>query len=254
MVMHKRNKQKGMGSRQNAQSFGGISPNPAPRSRMSATGVTHLQQMDFNVMQADPVPARCTSVHKWCIVASLASSTTPAQCGTEYVLNINGLFDPDLTGGTHQPYGFDQYAALWSKNIVKYCDVRLTTTCPAALNWTGAVAVLAQPDSTFTGLTGLALSDVLEKQGGDRVLIESTGETSELCLRIDLAKLCGLTPAEYIAQDRYSGSSTANPTTPAYLRMALANFTNVTSNTIAIFLELAFVVEWYDRIVLPASN
>lgn len=243
-----------MGARQNAQSFGGISPSPVPRTRMSATGVTHLPRLDFNVAQADPVPARFTAMHKWDIVASLASAIVPAQCGTEYVLNINGLFDPDLTGGSHQPYGFDQFAALYSRNIVKYCDVRLTTTCPSALNWTGAVAVLAQPDSTFTGLTGLALSDVLEKQGGDRVLIQATGQTSELCLRIDVAKLVGLTPAEYIAQDRFSGTSTANPATPCYLRMALANFTNVTANTVAIFLELAFVVEWYDRIVLPASN
>ncbi len=56
--------------------------------------------------------------------ASLTSYT-----GSEYVFRLNSLYDPDLTGTGHQPYGFDQFAALYSRYKVDrvHIDVLFTT-------------------------------------------------------------------------------------------------------------------------------
>lgn len=251
---HKPNKQNKRNKR-GRQAYGTVSSTGAALlTRRSATGVSVLPRLNFNTLQADPFPSRYTAFQKWSIVISLASSIVPAQCGTEYVLNLNGLFDPDLTGGTHQPYGFDQLAALYSRYAVTDCLVELEAVVPAGLNWAGSICILAQTDATFSGLTGLALSDVIEKQGATILNLAATGIPAKSSMMVNLPRLLGLNREEYMGQDRFSGSSTANPASPAYLRMALANYTNVTSNTCAVVLRLAFRSEWYDRIPLAASN
>lgn len=186
----------------------------------------------------------------------MATATTIGQCGTEQVFNMNGLFDPDLTGGTHQPYAYDQIAALYSKYVVTKLDVEIHSNLPSATPDAYVLGLFAQGDATFSGLTGLAVTDVIEKQGGSALWLASTGAPTIDRFSVNIPSLVGLTREEYVGQadGRWGGTATTNPASPVYLRCALANLTSTTSRTAPIVFVFRFHVEWYDRVPLAASN
>lgn len=61
------------------------------------------------------------------------------------VFSANGCYDPNITGAGHQPRGFDQYLALYSKGICtsSICTVKGLTTTLADVGLAG-VALLNQ--------------------------------------------------------------------------------------------------------------
>jgi len=44
----------------------------------------------------------------------------------EAVFRANGVFDPDFTGGGHQPLGFDQWSQFYKENVVLSCTMTAT--------------------------------------------------------------------------------------------------------------------------------
>jgi hypothetical protein len=80
---------------------------------------------------------------------------TPSVLLNEYVLRMNGIFDPDYQIGGHQPLGHDQWAQFYNKYVVYRSDIRLkfcidnNTAIPGGLGLymsssptTGAVSVI----------------------------------------------------------------------------------------------------------------
>lgn len=53
----------------------------------------------------------------------------PVQASnSEHVFRLNSLYDPDLSGGGHQPLGFDQLSPLYTFYTVIGCRARVTMT------------------------------------------------------------------------------------------------------------------------------
>jgi len=72
-----------------------------------------------------------------------------------YEYAANGLFDPDITGGGHQPYGFDQWMTFYTKATVlrSNCEVKaVSTSAPMGF---GVTFARAAPTSTISTLPGL---------------------------------------------------------------------------------------------------
>jgi len=80
-------------------------------------------------MPRQVLPARMmVKLPYWDIVQIV---NTPHTDGTaDYVYCLNSLFDPDVTGGGHQPRGFDQWSALFGQYMVHGCkyEVRFYTS------------------------------------------------------------------------------------------------------------------------------
>lgn len=220
-------------------------------SSQNSTGVS----VPRSLRTADPFPKQMVAVHKWAELLTFQTAVgTKGQCGVENVWNLNGLFDPDLSGGTHQPYEFDQMASIYSRNCVLKVEWEFTMLPGASVPDNLCLAILPQGDSTFGGLAGLALSDVVEKTGAQILPLACTGYPTKQRGKVDLATLIGLTKEQYIGQDRFNGTSTANPSSPSYLRVAIANMNTTTTRTIDVMCRLQFYVIWFDRIINSASN
>lgn len=51
---------------------------------------------------------------------------TPSAAGANHLFRINSLYDTDYTGVGHQPLGFDQWATIYDKYVVRRARIKVT--------------------------------------------------------------------------------------------------------------------------------
>lgn len=95
-------------------------------------------------------------------------SATVGAANTVFVrFNANGMYDPDVALGGHQPRGFDQLAALYDEYFVRRCTIEVTfTTVGATTEWLPFISIRPSSSETPNG------RNILE--GPDRVIAKTT--------------------------------------------------------------------------------
>jgi len=85
-----------------------------------------------------PFPVRMVAKLKYCETLTLTNSLTPVGN-----LNIacNSIYDPNLTGTGHQPYGHDTYAAIYNQYTVLASKItfRFNAGPTSVLTWGGGI-------------------------------------------------------------------------------------------------------------------
>jgi len=144
-----------------------------------------------------------------------ATSGAPAT----YVFAANDCFDPNVTGTGHQPMGFDQMMQLYNhfcvvsaKLIVTYRNLQAGSNPTVCLRY----------DGSATPLT--VIPRIVELGGNVMALLEAGGVTGcnkTLDLKLDVAKLQGVSRATITADDQLRGSAGASPLELTYFHCVL---------------------------------
>ncbi len=176
------------------------------------------------------------------------------QAGTPFTFNLGSLFEP--RSGGHQPFGFDQMAALYARYKVHKVRVRVetfrlgTVTLPAT-----QVIGIFPPGSTQTTLnvvTAMSMGEnfnVSTKVHLPSVIAPVVFETT-----LDIATIAGLTKKEFEANiEDYSALVSASPTRFPILEVNLAPNLTTEGDDHASVVTLTFVAEFWQRISLAAS-
>lgn len=149
---------------------------------------------------------------------------------------LSSIFDPDLTGVGHQPVNHDQYAAIYERYQV--LSVKYTF-------W-------MQPNNSTSCIGGVFVSDVSATTTDPRVYIENgqcnwrylaSGagiQPSKITGSVSLARVHGVTPAQYKANDDYGAQFGANPVEEAYLTCFAAGTGGNDSGTVGGWIELEY--------------
>lgn len=130
----------------------------------------------------------------------------------KHSFQVNSLFDPDVTGGGHQPYGRDQWAVLYSRYLVNSCKV----TAKFYNNVTGQphyVGLTLDRDNVLSG----NVDTVIEKQKGTKstILRGNTNAQSNLSLTYNVKTFFDVVQPK--DQHQMGAAFGAAPTLPAYL-------------------------------------
>lgn len=165
---------------------------------------------------------------------------------TSHRFRLNSVFDPDLTGVGHQPYGFDQISALFLHYRVYKCTWHIQFA--PSNDRLHCVVVPVNNDNTFGSISlageyPMAVSKVLAYSGGVPCRFKGSSY---------LPRLTGATSVQYKTDDRYSATVTTNPLEVMNLHACVYNpgLTNVaTSFTVT----LIYHTEFYDPVVLAQS-
>lgn len=142
-----------------------------------------------------------------------------------YVFMANGLFDPNSTGGTRQPMGFDTMMLSFNHYCVLKAKMTVTAQSGISIPTTVAIAISA----TSTPLTsveqvvdsGAIVMETLENKA-------TTGSTRVLQCAVDIRKTQGMN--NVIDDDTLRGTSAANPTEGTYFIIYGWNTQGVSGN------------------------
>lgn len=195
----------------------------------------------------NPVAQRAIVKHKY--AQSVRISTSGGVTGL-YQFNLNSIFDPDRTGIGHQPYGRDQYAALYNRYRVFNCSYRITGI--DVLN-NQAVSLVAIPTNTVS----VAYPDgaTAREQPRAKYIVQYPGAPAKVLQGNSyLPSLMGRTRAQYMADDNYQAQVGTNPGEFGLLNIVVSNVDDqAIPLVVACTVEMTFTVEWFDAITLPSS-
>ena len=170
--------------------------------------------------------------------------------GTENEIRINNAYEP--VSGTHQPYGWDQMAALYRYYKVVGCRMKITAVNFVA-DTCGIISVRPVPVNENLTLTGQNVSGAMERPGViNRFLVAGSGKPTEIHLDIDIPRLLGVSREQFDADaSLYSATVTGAPSRFAYVQMSFAGY-STTSSCVAV-VECEYDVHFWQRITQAQS-
>lgn len=138
-----------------------------------------------------------------------------------YSFRLNGMFDPRVNAGGHQPQYFDQLMAIYTYFVVTSCDIviRAVPENNPATGGTNTYQDLFQglaciaPYGATTNSASSAASDILEFPGCQTDGIVAGGKAGQVKLHVDMPKLFGISWKGYVENPAFWGTAAADPTT-----------------------------------------
>lgn len=212
------------------------------------TSVLNLTMYRIN----DPFPPTVRRKLRYADLHNDLQTGTAGIFGTQAVYRLNSLFDPYFTGSGHQPYGFDQIAALYNRYRVDRVSFKITFTNPslgANINCACSIApdttsYLSARDPSVPREWPNAMNAVLSYEGSRTATIQGS---------IDLHTLCGVPKVKYLSDDRYQGTAATDPSQIAYINIALSGVNGTAANFASTFVELEYEAVFFERITVAAS-
>lgn len=180
--------------------------------------------------------------------------TSNAGAASKQVMRMNSLFDPDFTGTGHQPYYFDQLAALYGRYVVRGCKMTVefsmipsatTTVNPSA---PGLVAVVGESDGT----TSTTLSTLLELPSCKHTLIGGANggaNVKRLTLTFSPEKELGLPWSD----DTVTAGVGSNPSKPWFGTLFFAETGLATASSCIAKVQMDFFVTFSARVDVAGS-
>ncbi len=179
------------------------------------------------------------------------SASVATTAGTQQTMNLNSIFDPDRSGGGHQPLYYDQYAALYNR----YRVLKVWWKVSFANN-TGSYNTVVVPTNGLlsSSVAGSATYvTAAEQPRAVYKLVPGTGGFPVVYTgSISLNNLNGCTETEYLGDDRFEAQIGASPTEIMVLNLGVYNPTLATI-IVNWTIEMKFYVDLHDVISIAGS-
>jgi len=183
-------------------------------------------------------PKMATMTHKYVETVQITSSIGTL---TNYRFSCNGMYDPNTTGTGHQPYYFDQMAALYDH----YCVIGAKiTVCVANIGSADAayrVGLFVDDDavSSYSSIDYLA-----ETQTGTfRTATALNAKPMYLSSKWSAKKTFG---GNVLSNTELQGNSSVNPSEQSFWNFAIQANTASNSVTAAVTFTIEYIAIWKE--------
>lgn len=181
------------------------------------------------------MPTQRVAKLKYCQVNALTSTTGILN---EQRFSANNIYDPDITGGGHQPMGHDQWLALFnhyvvlgSKITMKFCDSDNTVT-PAH------VGLYLSDGKTLSYSTGYEYIEA--RKGQYRMMVPNQGKALILRNKFSAKKFFNVKDVKDNTM-RLGAAMGASPTEQAYYHIWFQTI-DASTNTMRYIVEIEYIV------------
>lgn len=182
--------------------------------------------------------------------AEVRQVTGPIGGGlVQYNWNLNSIYDPNLSGVGHQPYGHDQMQDIYNRYRVYKVDYAIS-----AYNTDGTInysVVAALPANEVIGTLN-GISELMESPRAKYITQAPNAALKVLRGSISLPSLAGRTKAQYLADDRYQATFGASPAEQLVLNVMAGTISGASgnggsaTNTMNLSISLVYHVECFD--------
>jgi len=170
----------------------------------------------------------------------------------------NGMYDPEVAVGGHQPYGFDQLMAQYFHYTVVAANCTVETlqqeTYVNVVSFVGYHNESGVPAAAFAagGVNGLREMPMLSKDLMPITIGHYKENARSTSLSVDIAKMHGKTRAQLIGDANFQGTDAADPTEDCYfsLNTYSPNLTDESGHTLLFKVTLTYLAvftepRWY---------
>lgn len=198
--------------------------------------------------QGDIFPRLFKFTHKYCDQGIELTSTSGVP--GKYVYSCNGMYDPNITGGGHQPYLFDQLSALYDQ----YCVIgsKITFTL---INTTDSLvgADIALFVSDIAAPTAATLVQDAIEQGRKWLQLSATGgnkAVGKISATWSARKAFGKSP---LTDDQLRGTVSANPVEQQFYQLWYVGSDNASTITLDLVTVVEYIAIWTENKILARS-
>jgi len=158
--------------------------------------------------------------------------------------SLNSAFDPDVTGGGHQPRFFDTYAGIYARYVVTGVHVRVCVRQRAA----HGLGVVFLPTNGTPTLNPAGYPQEYRRASPVRIT-SSNQPPVEFDVRIDPAAIAGVSHSTYMSDDRFQSGVATSPTEIINGSFFVYNLDGATAVDAEYSATLKYDVEFYDLAV-----
>lgn len=199
-----------------------------------------------------PLPERYKAKFRYAQTVQVSTGSAGVT-GTSQRYSLSSMYDPDITGLGHQPYGFDQFDAFYGKYKVDKCKVTLVWSTVGASSDVACLSAI-QPSNVATNISGTNLDTLIEKQICNSIYLSPSGNNRvvEQTFTVDLRKIFGVKSGQY-DDEAYEAAFNASPTNQVYLDVNVASPSGASSVTCTCSVLIEYMCTMFNRKVLPQS-
>lgn len=197
-------------------------------------------------------PKKILITHKYCETGIITNMTGVMN---KYLFKCNGMYDPNQTGGGHQPIYFDQMSALYNHYCVIGSRIRVTFGMYPGQSGFGnyRCGLFISDTANPAGITNF--NDIAE-QGSARWKFLSgdvtTGQMDQRSLtdKWSAKKYFG---KGVLANDELQGTGSTDPTELSYYYLAVEPISDTVTESLQFAVEIDYIAVWKELKPIGAS-
>lgn len=186
-------------------------------SKKTKSGTTRRNLVRANFGRG--IPKSLAITHKYCEKYFITATST-----TSVTFRANGLYDPTVAIGGHQPYLYDQVSPLYDHYLVKASRIKLTIS-NTAVNDRWIACGFVDDDATYSGNINTALERADQKKSW--VMCPPGSDTKTIYLTWSLPKDFSI--KDGLGLSRFQGTAGTDPTEQSYFHFFFQNETGATA-------------------------
>lgn len=160
-----------------------------------------------------------------------------------YAFSCNGMFKPNLTGSGHQPYYFDQMAALYNHYTVIGAKITVKITPQTATVTVPIIGgVFLNDDATVTPLAIDTLCENSKVRWKTSMNVQD-GSSLMFGLKWSAKKTFG---GSILANDELKGTASANPSEQSTFTVFLQALNQSTSLVAYVGVKIEYIAIWHE--------
>lgn len=183
-------------------------------------------------------PKRLVMTHKYTETVQVNNTT---GLFNTYFISANGLFDPNITGGGHQPMFFDQLTALYNHYVVigSKCTFKFT---PAAVTSQALRVACFIEDAASTSATSVDGVSEQSLAGKTFLLPAGNNTVGTRTLKFSPKKTFG---KSVLANSNLRGNSGGNPSEQSYFVFS-SQGDGLASTIMILTVEVTYITCWFE--------
>jgi len=168
----------------------------------------------------------------------------PGSTYGQWTYRGNSLFDPDFSGGGHQPRYYDTYSSVYQYYRVNLSKIKITVSNYQAMS--SVVMVVVPHTDIITATSYAAMVELPYAKRTEQVPISTRmGAKSTITASASTMKICGLTKGQLQDQD-FSASVGANPTRLWYWNIAFFDALGAQNVSVVFDVDLSYECIFYE--------